>query len=85
LNAGHKIRTSKKNSRRIKYKKFELEEKSISEYPKIRDVNDFPVLIMAIESGVDLLITGDKDFDEITIDRPKILNPRKFMDEYMNE
>jgi predicted nucleic acid-binding protein len=53
-------------------------------YPKIRDIDDFPVLVAAIESNVDILITGDKDFDEIKIDRPRIMKPRKFADEYMN-
>jgi putative PIN family toxin of toxin-antitoxin system len=69
---------------RIKYKLVKLEEMNISKYPKIRDVNDFPVLSTAIESNVDILITGDKDFDEIMIDKPKIIKPRIFMDEYMN-
>jgi predicted nucleic acid-binding protein len=41
-------------------------------------------LAAAIESNVDILITGDKDFDEIIIDRPKIMKPGKFVDEYIN-
>jgi predicted nucleic acid-binding protein len=40
-------------------------------------------LANAIESKVDILITGDKDFDEIIIERPKIINPRKYIDEYI--
>jgi putative PIN family toxin of toxin-antitoxin system len=79
----HRISEMKTFMGRIKYKKFELEEKNNSEYPRIRDVNDFPVLVMAIESNVDLLITGDKDFDEVTVDRPRIMKPRKFIDEYI--
>jgi hypothetical protein len=30
-----------------------------------------------------LLITGDKDFDEVIVDRPRIMKPRKFIDEYI--
>jgi predicted nucleic acid-binding protein len=44
----------------------------------------FPNSAAAIESNADILITGDKDFDEITIDRPMIMKPRKFADEYIN-
>jgi predicted nucleic acid-binding protein len=39
---------------------------------------------MAIESNVDVLITGDKDFGEIIIDRPMIMTPRNFIDKFMN-
>jgi predicted nucleic acid-binding protein len=68
----------------IKYRQFDLGEMNISLYPKIRDIDDFPILAAAIESNVDILITGDKDFDEIIIDRPRIMKPRKFADEYIN-
>jgi predicted nucleic acid-binding protein len=41
-------------------------------------------LSAAIESNADIFITGDKDFDEINIDKPIIMKPRKFADEYMS-
>ena len=56
-----------------------------SKYPHIRDMKDFPVLIAAIESGTDIFITGDADFDEIKIDKPRIMKPRQFQDEFMEE
>ena len=80
----HRISEMETFMGRIRYKKFESEEKDISKYPRIRDINDFPILVMAIESNVDLLITGDKDFDEIIVDRPRIMTSRKFIDEFMN-
>jgi len=40
-------------------------------------------LASAIESNADLLITGDKDFDDIGIKKPKIMNPKKYIDDYM--
>ena len=52
-------------------------------YPPIKDHKDLPILVAAIESQVDLLITGDTDFDEIQLDKPLILKPRQYYDKYM--
>jgi len=52
-------------------------------YPDNRDKKDIPILANAIESKVDILVTGDKDFDEIKIDKPRIMTPRKYYDEFM--
>ncbi|MFZ7103756.1 MAG: PIN domain-containing protein [Peptococcaceae bacterium] len=40
------------------------------------------VLLSAITADVDVLITGDKDFNGIDIDRPGILTPTEFLDKY---
>lgn len=40
----------------------------------IRDKKDYPVLMSAILSEMDILITGDKDFQNIKIDKPEFLN-----------
>ena len=40
---------------------------------KIRDINDRPILRAAISAGVDILLTGDKDFIESGIFNPKIM------------
>jgi putative PIN family toxin of toxin-antitoxin system len=50
--------------------------------PPIRDVSDLPILASAIMGGVDLLLTGDKDFETINVERPAILSPTKFMERY---
>ena len=50
---------------------------------KIRDENDIPVLYSAITSNVDILITGDKDFEEIDIEKPVIMNANQFYEEYI--
>jgi len=55
-----------------------------SKYPPIRDSKDIDVLANAIEAYVDILITGDADFDDVEIDKPRIMKPRQFQDEYMN-
>ena len=48
----------------------------------IRDEKDYPVLYTAIIEDVDILITGDKDFSEIKIERPEILTPSEFIARY---
>ena len=48
-----------------------------------RDVDDIPLLAYAIETKVNILITGDKDFDEVMIKIPQIMNPREYTEKYM--
>jgi predicted nucleic acid-binding protein len=50
-----------------------------SAYPSIRDISDLPVLISAILGDADVLITGDKDFGGIDIEKPEILRPHEFL------
>ena len=52
-------------------------------YPTIRDYKNVPIFASAIQAQVDLFITGDKDFDEVRMDRPRILKPRQYHDEFM--
>jgi putative PIN family toxin of toxin-antitoxin system len=49
----------------------------------IRDAADYPILMSAILSDVDILITGDHDFKNIEIDKPDILNPSEFLEKYV--
>jgi len=42
---------------------------------KIRDLKDNPVLADAVASGADILLTGDKDFFDVKIDKPIICSP----------
>lgn len=44
----------------------------------IRDKKDYPVLYTAISEGVDILITGDKDFSDISLETPKIMTPSQY-------
>ena len=55
-----------------------------NKYPQISDPKDLPVLANAIESGVEILVTGDNDFNEIKINKPRILKPRQYYDEFIN-
>ncbi len=38
---------------------------------EIRDVKDYPVLYTAMIEDIDVLITGDKDFSDVGVDRPR--------------
>ena len=50
---------------------------------EIRDISDAPVLYTAIIEGVDILLTGDKDFDDVAIEMPEIMTIAKFEKTYM--
>ncbi|MFP4482391.1 MAG: putative toxin-antitoxin system toxin component, PIN family [Thermovirgaceae bacterium] len=49
----------------------------------IRDKKDYPVLYTAIIEGVDVLITGDKDFGSIEIEKPDVITPAQFLEKYL--
>ena len=49
---------------------------------EIRDPDDIAVLYSAVIAEADVLITGDKDFAEISIEKPEILTPSEFMAKY---
>ena len=49
----------------------------------ISDEKDYPVLYTAIIEDVDVLITGDKDFSDIDIERPEIMTPTDFIEKYL--
>lgn len=51
-----------------------------NKYPKIRDAKDLPVLASAILSDSDILLTGDKDFEDLKIDKPLIFSPAKYFE-----
>lgn len=48
----------------------------------IRDATDQPILNAAILSDVDLIITGDKDFLSLDIDRPRCITASEFLAEF---
>lgn len=51
-----------------------------NKYPKIRDVKDLPVLASAILSDSDILLTGDKNFEDLKIDKPLIFSPTRYFE-----
>ena len=49
----------------------------------LRDEKDIPVLSDAIYHGVDILLTGDKDFIESEIKTPKIISPSELFENFL--
>ena len=49
---------------------------------EIRDQNDYIILHTAIIEDIDILITGDKDFTVVDIERPEILTPSEYLAKY---
>ena len=45
---------------------------------EIRDVSDYPILYTSIIENVDVLITGDKDFHAVEIEKPAIMTIAEF-------
>ncbi len=45
---------------------------------EIRDVKDQPILNAAINADVDIILTGDKDFLSLGLERPRCVSVREF-------
>jgi putative PIN family toxin of toxin-antitoxin system len=69
--------------RDLKYELINVKIMDYEKYPQIRDKNDIELLASTIETDADIFLTGDKDFDEIRITKPKIMKPRNYIEEYM--
>ena len=51
----------------------------------LRDEKDIPVLSDAIYHGVDILLTGDKDFLDANIATPKIISPSELLENFLRK
>lgn len=58
-------------------------ERSSGEPSIMRDPNDQPILDAAIAFDADIVLTGDKDFTALDIDRPRIMTPAEFIAEFI--
>ena len=58
-----------------------------TDYPRdlfpIRDPWDYPVIYSAYIAHADYLVTGDKDFQEVTLPHTQIVAPRQIVDLYV--
>lgn len=65
---------------------FELvytpKELDLNEFPEMRDVKDSPILATAIMEGIDIFLTGDKDFLVLEVESPEILTMKEFLEQY---
>lgn len=48
----------------------------------LRDDDDYPVLYSAVAEDVDIFVTGDRDFEDVDMERPEILTPAEFLEKY---
>ena len=51
----------------------------------IRDPDDEAVLYSAVIAETDILITGDKDFADVAIEKPEIMTPSAFIQRYIRQ
>ena len=54
----------------------------VDKYPNIRDVADLPILVSAIIEDVDVIVTGDKDFFDVEIEKPEIITVKEYFERY---
>ena len=66
----------------LDYTPVETSEELLDDFG-MRDRNDVPILQAAVDSDVDILITGDKDFDDVILEKPKIMTIAKFSSKYI--
>lgn len=55
---------------------------NLGDFPDVRDKKDSPILATAIMEGIDVLITGDKDFLVLDVDMPEIITMAEFLRQY---
>ena len=52
----------------------------IEQEQTVRDIKDRPILRAAVNADIDILLTGDKDFLEANIEKPKTMTAAEFLD-----
>ncbi|MBR3225901.1 MAG: hypothetical protein IKF78_11335 [Atopobiaceae bacterium] len=50
---------------------------------EIRDPMDYPVLYSAIICNADVFVTGDRDFEDVRLEKPRILSPAEYVRRYL--
>ena len=51
----------------------------------IRDIKDQAILNIAINANVDIILTGDKDFLSLNINKPQIMTARDYFEKFMEK
>ena len=59
---------------------YELVPAPASPQKLIDDPKDVPILNAAILADVDIIISGDKHFTELDIERPKVMKPAQYLE-----
>jgi len=61
---------------------YEIEAESSAQDAPISDPKDAPILSAAISADVDVIISGDKHFKNLTLETPRVLSPADFVLKY---
>lgn len=51
----------------------------LEKFPSMRDQKDSPILATALLEGIDVFVTGDKDFLVLDVERPQIMTVSEFL------
>lgn len=54
----------------------------LNEFPQMRDIKDSPILATMIMEGIDVFVTGDKDFLVLDVEMPDIVTMTEFLEQY---
>lgn len=57
-------------------------ELDLKEFPEMRDTKDSPILATAIMEGIDVFVTGDKEFLVLDVEMPEIVTMAEFLERY---
>lgn len=68
---------------KLKYTLVKMPPGNPKEYMGMSDKKDIPILRAAVVHKLDILITGDKHFNDIPIKKPKIMTMAKFTEDYI--
>ena len=55
---------------------------NLSVFPVMRDAKDSPILATAMMEGIDVFVTGDKDFLVLDVEMPEIVTMADFLKQY---
>jgi putative PIN family toxin of toxin-antitoxin system len=79
----NRVREMEKYLKGLSYTKFKSPKPVNIDGVSIRDDADYPILFSAIKSEVDIFLTGDKDFLECDVDKPRIMTINEFCAQYI--
>ena len=80
-----KIDTVEMLLNQLSYELVDSPEEQEDDLFDIRDIKDYPALYVAIKEEIDIFITGDEDFDDVVIEKPKIMTAAEFISRYQDK
>jgi predicted nucleic acid-binding protein len=78
-----KVTAAKEFLKKLNFTEYQTPEVTKLRGVSIRDANDYDILFSAIRSEVDIFLTGDKDFLECGVSKPRMMTITGFETEFM--